>query len=312
MSESDFQFVIVTDAPSASVGYRLVREVRGQRCSHPKGLSLSLDPFRFPSPMLPQGLYFADYYDSAQRLIRTSSVPVRWNGRSSTPSVSPSVSTSVSPSDNDTGDEVPPLSTHLALAGEAAWSLELEERNYRTSEKAASAKFFGTTLELFEGVQRVMGQHSAREFQVRNEQLDQLARSTKVMLDTQLDMMETFRKHAHNLKTPEPPPQWDKIASVVIPAIQEMYCETVRGIRGVGKRAVGASRIPPFPSVGGPSDEASEQPMEPTDAERVSRLKSLMGLLTNEESMRALRSDPETLKRYTEAISAIFGAKNEE
>lgn len=52
--------------------------------------------------------------------------------------------------------------------------------------------------------------------------------------------------------------------------------------------------------------------MEPTDAERVSRLKSLMGLLTNEESMRALRSDPETLKRYTEAISAIFGAKNEE
>ena len=103
---------------------------------------------------------------------------------------------------------MPPLSTHLALAGEAAWSLELEERNYRTSEKAASAKFFGTTLELFEGVQRVMGQHSAREFQVRNEQLDQLARSTKVMLDTQLDMMETFRKHAHNLKTPEPPPQY--------------------------------------------------------------------------------------------------------
>ena len=302
MSESDFRFGVLKQAAPHSVGYRLMKRINGQECSHPSTKSISLEPFRFPRCSI--GLYFVIYYNGSERPIHRATVPVRWNGRDEPASTLVQDS---SPADH-ADDEVPPLSTHLSLAGEGAFGLELENAGLQTSMKLADARFFGGTLQLYEGFQRVMGQHSAREFQVRNEQLDQLARSTKVMLDTQLDMMETIRQHAHHLQSPPPPPQWDKIVSVAIPAIQEMYCETVRGIRGAAKKGPRMQGASSTPKVGGLADQADE----PTDAERVKRLYELIGVMGNEESMRAIRKDPDAFKQWSEAISEVLGTNGEE
>ena len=172
-------------------------------------------------------------------------------------------------------------------------SLELEQSAADASTVRARAASLTDTLSLYRGFTAMMGTQSAHELQVKNEQFALLNQACTKLLETQVELMDTFRQHAASLRTPPPPPQWDKIVAAAAPAFAAMYVETVNAIKGEGRK----SKRPSTADLLTPVDE------------KMGKLYELLGNVASNDRLEVLLKDPEKLQLWMKSVQSFMSSE---
>jgi hypothetical protein len=172
-------------------------------------------------------------------------------------------------------------------------SLEMEQTAADASTVRARAASLTDTLSLYRGFTAMMGTQSAHELQVKNEQFALLNQACTKLLETQVELMDTFRQHAASLRTPPPPPQWDKIVAAAAPAFAAMYVETVNAIKGEGRK----SKRPSTADLLTPVDE------------KMGKLYELLGNVASNDRLEVLLKDPEKLQLWMKSVQSFMSSE---
>jgi hypothetical protein len=279
----DFEHFVVSSAPSVASCYRLQFEKDGDLRQHPQGYFLRLDPFE--EPEIRSGLYTVLYFDANNQLLRHKAVRATW--------VYPAkgLLASNQPTESSAGME--------QEAREAALSMELEKINHHAKKLHGKSELVADSLTLFRGFQQVMGAQSTADYKVRNEQMALMAESAKQMMQTQLSLLEAFKKHADMLKTPPPPPpptQWDKLVAAGLPAFAAMYIETIRAIKSTGRKG------DPEPSVA--------ELLVPADA-KLKKLYELLGNVADADRLETLLKDQKGFAAWVATVKSMMNTEAE-
>ena len=259
-------------APVGAQTYRLHAEDSGQLFVFPApplpGLTLAPPAM----PLVASGQYLVAYEDQSGK-VEMATAPVNW---------------------------VFPAKRQTAVAGKAieadaedvVLSLELEQTAAEASTVRSRSHSLNETLGLYRSFTQTMGTQSAHELRVKNEQMDLIARACTKLLETQVELMDTFRQHAANLRTPPPPPQWDKIVAAAAPSFAAMYVETVQAIRGERRKTKG------------PTADL----LTPVD-EKLSKLYELLGNVASNDRLEVLLKDPEKLQLWMKSVQTFMSGE---
>ena len=275
----EFRDTITSNAPAGATSYRLVIENSDGLIYYPPEGKKALRLTPFDLPVLKTGNYVVSYEDDqANRrlpLAEKSSV-VSW----------------IFPGDiqipaTDKQKQIETDSDDLRL------SLEMEQTAADASTVRARAASLTDTLSLYRGFTAMMGTQSAHELQVKNEQFALLNQACTKLLETQVELMDTFRQHAASLRTPPPPPQWDKIVAAAAPAFAAMYVETVNAIKGEGRK----SKRPSTADLLTPVDE------------KMGKLYELLGNVASNDRLEVLLKDPEKLQLWMKSVQSFMSGE---
>ena len=275
----EFRDTITSNAPAGATSYRLLIENSDGLIYYPPDGKKALRLTPFDLPVLKTGKYVVSYEDDqANRrlpLAEKSSV-VSW----------------IFPGDiqipaTDKQKQIETDSDDLRL------SLEMEQTAADASTVRARAASLTDTLSLYRGFTAMMGTQSAHELQVKNEQFALLNQACTKLLETQVELMDTFRQHAASLRTPPPPPQWDKIVAAAAPAFAAMYVETVNAIKGEGRK----SKRPSTADLLTPVDE------------KMGKLYELLGNVASNDRLEVLLKDPEKLQLWMKSVQSFMSGE---
>jgi len=275
----EFRDAITSNAPAGATSYRLLIENSDGLIYYPPDGKKALRLTPFDLPVLKTGKYVVSYEDDqANRrlpLAEKSSV-VSW----------------IFPGDiqipaTDKQKQIETDSDDLRL------SLEMEQTAADASTVRARAASLTDTLSLYRGFTAMMGTQSAHELQVKNEQFALLNQACTKLLETQVELMDTFRQHAASLRTPPPPPQWDKIVAAAAPAFAAMYVETVNAIKGEGRK----SKRPSTADLLTPVDE------------KMGKLYELLGNVASNDRLEVLLKDPEKLQLWMKSVQSFMSGE---
>lgn len=275
----EFRDAITSNAPAGATSYRLLIENSDGLIYYPPDGKKALRLTPFDLPVLKTGKYVVSYEDDqANRrlpLAEKSSV-VSW----------------IFPGDiqipaTDKQKQIETDSDDLRL------SLEMEQTAADASTVRARAASLTDTLSLYRGFTAMMGTQSAHELQVKNDQFALLNQACTKLLETQVELMDTFRQHAASLRTPPPPPQWDKIVAAAAPAFAAMYVETVNAIKGEGRK----SKRPSTADLLTPVDE------------KMGKLYELLGNVASNDRLEVLLKDPEKLQLWMKSVQSFMSGE---
>ena len=279
MSVDKFRDEINSSAPEGATSYRLViQNSEGMWYFPPEGKkALLLKPIELPATK--SGTYTVIYEDGdANRRLSLNPKTVSWTFPGET--AAPAVATAIRERTETDGED-------LRL------SLELEQSAADASTVRARAASLTDTLTLYRGFTAMMGTQSAHELQVKNEQFALLNQACTKLLETQVELMDTFRQHAASLRTPPPPPQWDKIVAAAAPAFAAMYVETVNAIKGEGRK----SKRPSTADLLTPVDE------------KMGKLYELLGNVASNDRLEVLLKDPEKLQLWMKSVQSFMSSE---
>ena len=275
MSVEKFRETINLNAPEGATSYRLViQNSEGLWYLPPEGKkALLLKPLELPAAKT--GTYNVVYEDcDANRRLARNPMTVSW----------------VFPGEM----AAPAMATTTEADGEdLRLSLELEQNAADASTVRARAASLTDTLSLYRGFTAMMGTQSAHELQVKNEQFALLNQACTKLLETQVELMDTFRQHAASLRTPPPPPQWDKIVAAAAPAFAAMYVETVNAIKGEGRK----SKRPSTADLLTPVDD------------KMTKLYELLGNVASNDRLEVLLKDPEKLQLWMKSVQSFMSSE---
>jgi len=275
----EFRDAITSNAPAGATSYRLLIENRDGLIYYPPDGKKALRLTPFDLPVLKTGKYVVSYEDDqANRrlpLAEKSSV-VSWIFPGDIPVPA-----------TDKQKQIETDSDDLRL------SLEMEQTAADASTVRARAASLTDTLSLYRGFTAMMGTQSAHELQVKNEQFALLNQACTKLLETQVELMDTFRQHAASLRTPPPPPQWDKIVAAAAPAFAAMYVETVNAIKGEGRK----SKRPSTADLLTPVDE------------KMGKLYELLGNVASNDRLEVLLKDPEKLQLWMKSVQSFMSGE---
>ena len=279
MSVDKFRDEIKSHAPDGVTSYRLVIQNNNEGLWYfpPDGKkALRLSPFDLPA--VKTGNYVVVYEDADTNRKMAQEVPltVSW--------VFPGEM--AAPPALDTRERTEADGEDLRL------SLELEQSAADASTVRARAASLTDTLTLYRGFTAMMGTQSAHELQVKNEQFALLNQACTKLLETQVELMDTFRQHAASLRTPPPPPQWDKIVAAAAPAFAAMYVETVNAIKGEGRK----------------SKRSTADLLTPVD-EKLGKLYELLGNVASNDRLEVLLKDPEKLQLWMKSVQTFMSGE---
>ena len=273
----EFQTFIQVHTPEGARAYRLVAEDSGQmiRLPAPPLPGLKVNPAELP--LVASGQYLVSYEDQGGKVLGITPEPVNW--------VFPAkrvteVAAALKAVEGEEGED-------LRL------SLEMEQAVANASNVRANAQYFQETLTLFRGFVHAMGTQSSHELTIKNEQINLLNTACSNLLKTQVELMDTFRQHAANLRTPPPPPQWDKIVAAAAPAFAAMYVETVQAIKGESRKTKGPS---------------TADLLTPVD-EKLSKLYDLLGNVASNDRLEVLLKDPEKLQVWMKSVQNFMSGE---
>ncbi len=278
MSVDKFRDEITTRAPAGATGYRLtIQTNEGLWYFPPEGKkALLLKPVELPA--VKTGTYTVVYEDGdANRRLAVNPAAVSWTFPGEM--AAPAVATAIRERTEADGED-------LRL------SLELEQSAADASTVRARAASLTDTLSLYRGFTAMMGTQSAHELQVKNEQFALLNQACTKLLETQVELMDTFRQHAASLRTPQPPPQWDKIVAAAAPAFAAMYVETVNAIKGEGRK----------------SKRSTADLLTPVD-EKLGKLYELLGNVASNDRLEVLLKDPEKLQLWMKSVQTFMSGE---
>ena len=278
MSVDKFRDEINSSAPEGATSYRLViQNSEGMWYFPPEGKkALLLKPVELPA--VKTGTYTVVYEDGdANRRLSLNPLTASW----------------VFP-----GEMAAPPALEIRERTEAdgddlRLSLEMEQTAADASTVRARAASLTDTLSLYRGFTAMMGTQSAHELQVKNEQFALLNQACTKLLETQVELMDTFRQHAASLRTPPPPPQWDKIVAAAAPAFAAMYVETVNAIKGEGRK----SKRPSTADLLTPVDE------------KMGKLYELLGNVASNDRLEVLLKDPEKLQLWMKSVQSFMSSE---
>jgi len=265
-------------APPGAKAYRLVSEVNGHMVLNPAPPMPGWKMGPLEMPLAASGQYALAFEDQSGKLMATSENLFSWDFPAKrTASAAPKEETDIE---------------------DVRLSLEAEQNAAEASTLRAKAASFNDTLGLYRAFTQVMGTQSALELKVKNEQFALLNQACSKLLETQVELMDTFRQHAANLRTPQPPPQWDKIVAAGAPAFAAMYVETVRAIKGETRKTKGPS---------------TDDLLTPVD-EKLSKLYELLGNIASNDRLEVLLKDPEKLQTWMQSVQSFMssGPKTED
>ena len=274
MTISEFTTEIEMNAPDGATTYRLVTQTSAGMIYYPeKGhKGLCLKPVGLP--VVPTGQYGVVYEDAASNFKKMTEKAVSWVFPADIPA-------------KETPKQIETESDDLRL------SLEMEQTAADASTVRARAASLTDTLSLYRGFTAMMGTQSAHELQVKNEQFALLNQACTKLLETQVELMDTFRQHAASLRTPQPPPQWDKIVAAAAPAFAAMYVETVNAIKGEGRK----SKRPSTADLLTPVDE------------KMGKLYELLGNVASNDRLEVLLKDPEKLQLWMKSVQSFMSGE---
>ena len=275
MSIEDFTNTIVGNIPAGATAYRLCFQTsEGVSFIPPQALpALRLKPFDLP--LAKTGEYAVAYEDDQRNVKLLWPKSFTWEF----PAARPAEQKTKSDTETDSDD--------LRL------SLEMEQSAADASTVRARAASLTDTLSLYRGFTAMMGTQSAHELQVKNEQFALLNQACTKLLETQVELMDTFRQHAASLRTPPPPPQWDKIVAAAAPAFAAMYVETVNAIKGEGRK----SKRPSTADLLTPVDE------------KMGKLYELLGNVASNDRLEVLLKDPEKLQLWMKSVQSFMSSE---
>ena len=278
MSVDKFRDTVLGTIPQGATLYRLVVQNSDELWYYPPEgkKALRLSPFELPA--VKTGKYTVVYEDAdANKTLPQVPVNVSWTFPGET--AAPAVATSIRERTETDGED-------LRL------SLELEQSAADASTVRARAASLTDTLTLYRGFTAMMGTQSAHELQVKNEQFALLNQACTKLLETQVELMDTFRQHAASLRTPQPPPQWDKIVAAAAPAFAAMYVETVNAIKGEGRK----------------SKRSTADLLTPVD-EKLGKLYELLGNVASNDRLEVLLKDPEKLQLWMKSVQTFMSGE---
>lgn len=270
-----FAKAVKEQAPALAARYRICIEKNGEICFYPAEDEppFSLSPFQFP--LVASGQFSVAYYDAKLQLLSSPPVQVEW----------------IFPTKSQVSQPTQTAVSRRALrqeAGEVAHSLEMERIGNETSTMRGNAKLIADNLVLYSAFNHAMGTQSARELYIKNEQLDLYARAAKSLLETQVELMETFKQHAESLRTPPPPPQWDKIVLAGAPALASIIKDIIQAATGRTQPSTSAATI------------------EPHSSEKVSHLYELLGTVGTTDRLTVMLQDPEKLQAWLDSVRSAL------
>lgn len=263
-------------APVGAKAYRLLAEGSGQMFVFPAPPLPGLKVAPAELPLVASGQYAVSYEDESGKMLLMTAEPVNW----------------VFPAKRVTEVTAAPKAIE-ADVDDVRLSLELEQTAAEASTVRSRSHSLNETLGLYRTFTQAMGTQSAHELRVKNEQMDLMAQACTKLLETQVELMDTFRQHAANLRTPQPPPQWDKIVAAAAPSFAAMYVETVQAIKGERRKTKGPS---------------TADLLTPVD-EKLSKLYELLGNVASNDRLEVLLKDPEKLQMWMKSVQNFMSGE---
>ena len=286
MTNAEIQLAI-TSAGDGAKAYRLVQERAGTLHFVPSldKPPLSLSPFE--QAVVPPGPYGVAYVDAGgKEFARARPINV--------------VVESLFPVVHERA--LAPLKKETAEVGH---SLEVEEPNADTPTVSRAAHSFMENLQCYSEFRRAMGLQDASELRNLNEQIEQMAKAGRTMLEAQAAMLERGRQLAEKNRTPPPPPpppNWEEIIAAAAPAVAAMYTATIAAITKTAEVKVSGLAEPRAPErekmsqshevLGNVASNERHEAMQKDEAKLAELLTSLRRLLNTQDAAKQKRPKP--------------------
>ncbi len=273
MTHTEIQLAITSGGDGAKA-YRLIQERAGalHYVPSPDKPPLSLSPFE--QAVVPPGTYGVAYVDDGgKEFVRARPINV--------------VVESLFPVVHERA--LAPLKKEAAEVGH---SLEVEEPNADTPTVRSDAQSFMENLQCYSALRRAMGLQDATELRIMNEQIDQMAKAGRTMLEAQAAMLERGRQLAEKNKTttpPPPPPDWERIIAAGAPALARMYTATIAAITQTAPVKVSGLAEP-----------------RPPESEKMSQLREALGNVASNERLEAMLKDEAKLAEWLKLVRSFL------
>jgi hypothetical protein len=133
---------------------------------------------------------------------------------------------------------------------------------------------------------------NATGLRVENERIEQLAKASRTLLETQAAMLEMGRQLAEKNRTPPPPPpppNWEKIVAAGAPALASMYTATLAAI----------TKTAPVKVAG------LAEPLAPEN-EKLKKIYEALGNVSSNERLDAMLKDDTKLADWVKLLRSLI------